>query len=694
MKKISILCLTLLSFLFSQSQLRYLKGNLQGSQEVPALEVPGSGVVIVKYNMSTKALELFGDYAELTTPISGSHIHIGAPGVSAPPLIDLVNSGSITGTLNLKATLTQAQEDALLAGNMYANVHTETNKGGELRAQLTPTTEGQTTFLAGKFQGAQEVPVTPSQATGAVYALVDMGKDSVYITGSYTSLSAASTNAHVHLENPGTAGAVLFPVYHSSSASGTVHADTVVTAAQADSIIAGSSYVNIHTSTYPPGEIRAQLVNNTTIRYLAGELRGSNERPAPVVSNARGTVIAVYNTETNSLQLAGDYQKLADVVTAAHIHPGDSLSVNPPIIDLTTNPLDSTGTITVITQITDAQELELLAGNMYVNVHSKAFPNGEIRTQLIPTTNGETHLFTVNLTGDQIPVPNSTAAANALIIVDKTTGITYVTGEFSGINSNAISAHIHSGAVGAKGPAIVTLNIVQRFEVPHSGTFSGSDTLSPSLVESMINGLTYIDIHSSFYTGGALRAQLGDLVLPVKLTYLNGYKQKNEIELVWETAEEQNVSRYEIEQLNTTTKDWITKGTVHANGGNSGAKYSYTDIPNTFDDKYLMYRLKIIDKDGRISYSYMVKVNFEKLKAELFIQTNPVTNGELRYNITGLPTGKKAEVSIIDYNGRLILRNVVSSLMNNTLKIPHLSAGMYKLVVRIDGTILQRSFIK
>ena len=90
----------------------------------------------------------------------------------------------------------------------------------------------------------------------------------------------------------------------------------------------------------------------------------------------------------------------------------------------------------------------------------------------------------------------------------------------------------------------------------------------------------------------------------------------------------------------------------------------------------------------------MVKVNFEKLEAELFVQTNPVTNGELRYTITGLSTGKKAEVSIIDYNGRLILRNTVSSLMNNTLKIPHLAAGMYKLVVRVDGTILQRSFIK
>jgi hypothetical protein len=86
-------------------------------------------------------------------------------------------------------------------------------------------------------------------------------------------------------------------------------------------------------------------------------------------------------------------------------------------------------------------------------------------------------------------------------------------------------------------------------------------------------------------------------------------------------------------------------------------------------------------------------VNYEKLKAELFIQTNPVVNGELKYIITGLSAGKKGEVSIIDYNGRLVLRNTMSSLMNNTLRIRHLSAGMYKLVIRVDDNVMQRALL-
>lgn len=697
MKKIFILSLTIFSFLFAQSQIRYLKGTLQGAQEAPDVkDVPGSGVIIVKYDMAAKTLQLWGDYAGLTAPIVGSHIHRGEPGVAGPIVVELLNSGDTTGTLTGKDTLTAALEDSLFKGNMYANVHTSTNPSGELRAQLTLTTDGQTALLSGKLQGAQEAPdPTPSTAIGSIYTLVDRGNNSVYVTGSFTGLTAPANAAHIHLANPGAPGNVLFPVAYTALAKGTVHAMAVVTAVQADSILAGNSYLNVHTATYPAGEIRGQLLNNTGVRYFAGELKGSNEVPANQ-SAARGTVIVIYNTETKSLRLAGDYQKLSDTVTVAHIHTGAPGVAGPPIIPLITS-RDSTGTLIVTANLTDVQETDLLAGNLYVNVHDSSFANGEIRAQLMPTTAGETHLFAVSLTTRQVvkpTIPESAAGGNALIIVDRATGMTYVTGAFQGINSNAIEAHIHGGPVGDTGMAILPLTIVQRNPVPHAGTFSGSGALPGSLVDSMINGLAYIDVHSSRYTPGAMRGQLGDLVLPVKLTSFTAYKQKNNVDLRWETSEELNVSRYEIEQLNTTTNAWITKGTVTANGGNSAAEYTYTDIPNNYGNKYLIYRLKIIDKDGQISYSYLVKVNFEKLKAELFIQTNPVSNGELRYSITGLSINKKAEVSIIDFNGRLLIKNTVSSLMNNTLRISHLSAGMYKLVVRVDDTLLQQSFIK
>lgn len=696
MKKISILCLALLCFLVSQSQIRYLQGNLQSSQETPPNNSAGSGVVIVQYNMATKTIKLYGDYMGLTNSITVSHIHRGQPGVAGPVVVDLMNTGGPNGTLSVTATLTQALEDSLLAGNLYANVHTPTNPGGELRAQLMPTTNGKTTFLSGRLQGAQETPPNPSPATGSVYLLVDMVTDSVYVTGNYTGLTTTSTASHIHLAGPSVAGNILITLMHSSATFGTIHGMDKVTAQDAATISSGGSYVNVHTSKYPGGEVRAQLVNNTTMRYLAGDLSGNNAMPANM-SKARGTVIVVYDPATMNLQLAGDYQNLSDTVMGAALYMGTPGAPPTDSIPLATS-RDSSGTITNAgVKLTPAQDAALLAGTMYVSVRDAKFPKGEIMTTLKPTASGETQLFAVALQGTQevppISAAQSAASGNALVILDKTTGMVYATGAFSGINSPVFRADIRRGPAGDTGAVILPL-FPSKVIRTKSGTVSGSGALSASLIDSMINGLTYINVYSTFFPTGALRAQLGDLVLPLKLTYFNGYKQRNQVELVWETSEELNVSRYEIEQLNTTTQQWMTKGAVPAIGGSTATTYNFADAPNQYGSTYVLYRLKMIDKDGRTTYSSLVKVNFDKLKAELFILTNPIVNGELKYTITGLSSDKKAEVSVIDYNGRLMLRNTVSSLMNNTLRLSKLSAGMYKLIVRIDDTVLQKSFIK
>lgn len=691
MKKISTLCLAMLAFVFTQAQTNYAKGGLEASQETQPVTSTGSGVVIVKYNADVNELRLYGDYAGLTSPVNGSHIHIGGPGETGPVEIPLQNTGGSTGSLSVVATLTDVQETALLEGRMYANVHTENYPGGELRAQLT-LAGAQAILLTAKMQGAQEVPPTNSTATGSAYALVDNGSDSVYLTGSYTGLSAASVDAHVHHELPGTAGPVIFPVFHSAATAGTVHAMVIATGAQVDSMLAGQAYVNVHTSTHPTGEIRGQLVNEIGAGYFAGELAGTNET-TPNQSAARGTVIAVYNSASKTLDITGDYQKLGTAITSAGLFTGAAGTEGTKVVDFT-NSGDSTGTIALVANITDAQETELLAGNMYVNVFSVGIASGEIRTQLMPTA-GETHLFRVNLNEDQVRANPGDAFGKALVIVDRTTGMVHATGTFGGINSNITAAHIHGGAVGQSGDVILPLATAQNYPRPHTGTMSGSGTLAASTVDSMFRGLTYIDVHSAFFTTApAIRAQLGDLVLPVRLTSFSGYKQKDQVELKWESAEELNLHHYEVQQLNTTTQQWLTKGTVLAKGGASATAYAFTDNPAVYADRFAIYRLKMVDRDGTRSYSYMVKINLDKLKAELFIQTNPVVNGELRYRITGLAMDKKVEVSIVDFNGRLVVRNSVSSSASNTVRIPGLAAGMYKLVVRIEDVILQKSFIK
>jgi xanthine/uracil/vitamin C permease (AzgA family) len=69
---------------------------------------------------------------------TAAHIHIGARGTNGPVAVGLVKAAGYDNVWEVPAgaKLTDAQYDAYKAGNLYVNVHSAANKGGEIRAQL------------------------------------------------------------------------------------------------------------------------------------------------------------------------------------------------------------------------------------------------------------------------------------------------------------------------------------------------------------------------------------------------------------------------------------------------------------------------------------------------------------------------------------------------------------------------------
>ncbi|MCF2524422.1 CHRD domain-containing protein [Bradyrhizobium sp. G127] len=112
-----------------------MKVNLTSVAEVPPNNSPGKGTADVGFDTATKVLTWKVTYSGLTGPATMAHFHGPAEaGKNAPVAVPFKDAAS---GAEGSATLTDAQAADLLAGRMYINVHTEANKGGEIRGQVT-----------------------------------------------------------------------------------------------------------------------------------------------------------------------------------------------------------------------------------------------------------------------------------------------------------------------------------------------------------------------------------------------------------------------------------------------------------------------------------------------------------------------------------------------------------------------------
>ncbi len=111
-----------------------MKVPLTSAAEVPPNTSAGKGTADVTYDTASKMLTWKTTYSGLTGPATMAHFHGPAEaGKNAPVVVPFKDAAS---GAEGSATLTDAQAADLMAGKMYINVHTEANKGGEIRGQV------------------------------------------------------------------------------------------------------------------------------------------------------------------------------------------------------------------------------------------------------------------------------------------------------------------------------------------------------------------------------------------------------------------------------------------------------------------------------------------------------------------------------------------------------------------------------
>jgi uncharacterized repeat protein (TIGR01451 family) len=331
----------------------------------------------------------------------------------------------------------------------------------------------------------------------------------------------------------------------------------------------------------------------------------------------------------------------------------------------------------------------LLFGSMRMSAQFAALGiNGIINVPTISV--GQTVTLTVDVRNFGF---DDITAGCALVTISVPVAIVSITGVNGGLTdpiwtifSSSLPAGLTmrntGGMIPADGfPYFIVLNIIGTNPSPPL-TINGAANLNP-------------------FQGGCLA--LGDLdptdnnqtssigvipALSVKLSSFTGTATGCKTVLEWTSQQEENSKEYQV-QVSHDGRAYATIGTVAA-AGNSSISKSYQFTDKAPSDGYNFYQLKIVDIDGKVSYSSTAIVRSGCSNKTISIHPNPVTvNNKLTVIIKGYSNNLKGE--LIDISGK-ILRTYSLKNGSNTVLVESMAQGNYVLRVTDASNGVAESF--
>jgi hypothetical protein len=186
--------------------------------------------------------------------------------------------------------------------------------------------------------------------------------------------------------------------------------------------------------------------------------------------------------------------------------------------------------------------------------------------------------------------------------------------------------------------------------------------------------------------GGGSTPNGGALITPVPLRLLsfNAWINNAKTLLQWQTSAEINTDHFEIERSEDGRNFTNTIGRILAAGNSiSERNYSLTDMQPVVGKNY--YRLKMLDKDGAVSYSQVRLVVFSKNDKQINIYPNPAKD---LLNIENNLAGKHLQISITDITGKKLLQWQKTNASLLQIPMANLSTGIYILQLNDGNTII------
>ncbi|MEO5996451.1 MAG: LamG-like jellyroll fold domain-containing protein [Chitinophagaceae bacterium] len=174
-------------------------------------------------------------------------------------------------------------------------------------------------------------------------------------------------------------------------------------------------------------------------------------------------------------------------------------------------------------------------------------------------------------------------------------------------------------------------------------------------------------------------------VLPLKWQSYNGNVNGSRIVLNWRTENSVNNDHFEIEH-SIDGINFSIIGTV----AEADYTFTYTDANPAKGNNF--YRIRQVDKDGRYTFSSIIKLVMKTKGSGLHLQTNPVPNELVLVNNDQVMIQR---VQVADMSGRLLKEHSIQSNIA-TIKIPmqYLKPGNYILKIISVGDAKSIKIIK
>ena len=170
--------------------------------------------------------------------------------------------------------------------------------------------------------------------------------------------------------------------------------------------------------------------------------------------------------------------------------------------------------------------------------------------------------------------------------------------------------------------------------------------------------------------------KLENITLPLNfIDYNVVYSKQQVVKNIWTTANEINVSHFNI-QRSINGNDFITIGQQNAKNKSTN-EYIFEDENLPIKNNFIYYRIAAVDKDGKINYSETKKIAINNSSSNINIYPNPAKD------MINIDCDNASQIIILDGYGRIV-KQVNNVSEHQTINLKQFNKGVYfiKIVLK------------